>query len=303
MRLNAVSPYDFRLTTSVYTRFATQVVDYYFDGKYRRVLSDGTQLYLIEVESAGNVDEPSFEIRSLQPETFNVSDSIANDIRWILGLDYDLKPFYELMDQESETRRLKNSLYGLKPPRSLTIFEALVIAITEQQVSLAAAMTVRERLARRYGRKVLHDGYGYLEFPSPECLASASVEDIQALGLNSRKANTIKIVAELVASGTLALESLCELSIEQILTEMTKIKGIGPWTVEYMLCRGAGRYDAIPVNDIALKSGMKKWYGSERIKSEHDVRRILARYGQYSGYAAFYFIFSYAYEKYPPRLF
>lgn len=303
MILSVIPPYNFHLSTSIYTHFACQAVDYCVGGRYRRILRDGKQIYLTESEYSGDVDNPSIEVRLLQPEAPTLSAPLARRIQWILGLDYDLTIFYKTMDEESRTRQLKNSLYGLKPLRSASIFEALVIAITEQRVSLAAALAVRERLAKRYGQAILYRGREYVEFPCPKSLATSHEKDLRALGFSSLKAKSIKTVAELVASGELDLESICKLPVEQVLAELTRIKGIGPWTVEYMLCRGAGRYDAVPANDIALKAGMKKWYGSDRVQSEDDVRSILSKFGAYSGYAAFYFIFSYAYEKYHPRLF
>jgi DNA-3-methyladenine glycosylase II len=108
-----------------------------------------------------------------------------------------------------------------------------------------------------------------------------------------------------VNEGGLDLEALAQAPFHEIMGELSKVKGIGPWTVEYMMCRGMGRYDALPANDAGLKAAVSRFYQTEGKPSEKTVRGILDRLGQYKGYVAFYLIFAYALEKYQfdPRVF
>jgi len=299
VRLAAVPPYDFHLTAGLFARYSTQVADYYVDGTYRRVLTIDELSFLVEAKSIGNVRMPAVELRSLAPPSFKLDMWARDQMKWILALDYDLSPLYSLMAAQPETRALKEALFGFRPPRCPSMFEALVNAITEQQISLAAALTIRERMARRFGAIVSFNGREYLAFPRPEALACAEGEEIVSLGLGGHKARAIRIVADLVTDGRLDLDSYRTLPVEQAIDDLTRIKGIGPWTVQYMLCRGAGRYDSVPLNDKALMAGMRKWFGAERVKSVSDIGDILATFGRFAGYLAFYAIISYALDRRP----
>lgn len=69
--------------------------------------------------------------------------------------------------------------------------------------------------------------------------------------------------------------------------------------VEYMMCRGMGRYDTLPAKDIALRSGVTQYLGKKERVSEQKVRKVLKKFGQHKGKAAFYLIYAYAFQKYP----
>ena len=270
-----------------------QVVNYYQGGKYRRILSNGDLSTLVEVESIGDIDEPRLYIHSLIPEgETDIQNPLLNNIKWVLGVDVDLKPFYKEMDRQPETKKLKERLYGLKLIRSQNIFEALVIAISEQQISLRAALTVRKRFVVRYGSSLKYKNNEFHEFPSPMALVDAKEEELRELGFSKNKANAIKTVAKLATSTELI--DIFNQPQRDVISEMTKIRGIGKWTVEYALCLGMGRYEVIPTKDLALKKAVRTYYWDENILSDNDVNLTLSRFSEYAGYAAFYFINSYA---------
>jgi len=305
VRLKVTPPYDFQRSAGVFGRLPNQVSDYYIGGEYRRVLQGAEGTCLVGVSSRGPSDDPEIRVRALVPESAIVSPGVAERISWILGSDFDLKPLYQLMDLERETSALKDSLYGLKPTRSADLFEAVVIAISEQRVSLSTAMAVRQRLAERFGVSIEHEGRRYHGLPSASALAQCTTAELISVGLSEMKATAMLAVAGLVRDDEAALHSIFSLPVGEVMSTMTRIRGIGPWTVAYVLSRGAGRYADPPLKDTALRRGIAKWYGSGAGATDGAVRRILSRFGEYSAYAAFYFIFSYAYERYgaPQSLF
>ena len=65
-----------------------------------------------------------------------------------------------------------------------------------------------------------------------------------------------------------------------------------------MMCRGMGRYDALPANDVGLKAAVSRFYKEGEKVTESSVRNTLQHLGEFRGYAAFYLIFAYAFEKY-----
>lgn len=288
---------------SIFQRNLPQVVDYYQQNNgYRRILEYRDELHLIEVKCTkeySDINSPEIQISLLLPKNEKISDGILDMIWWILGLDYDLEQFYRQLDECPDVWALKEILYGLRPIRSLNIYEALVIAISEQQISLKAALSIRERLARKYSKHLTYENVEYFAFPSPSVLASAKEEDLRSLGFSKNKIDAIKTIANLEVTGELA--HIFSQPIRDIFGEMTKIKGIGHWTIEYALCRGMGRYEAILTKDLALTKAMKNYYGEEKIQSDKDIKLLLSRFGEHSGYAAFYFISSYIYDKNVPR--
>jgi DNA-3-methyladenine glycosylase II len=102
-----------------------------------------------------------------------------------------------------------------------------------------------------------------------------------------------------VVKGEIDLEKMRTWNQEKILATLTKIKGIGPWTVEYMMCRGMGRYEALPANDLGLRVSLTKFLGRKQRATGKEARDFLDRFGQYRGYAAFYLIYTYAFGRYP----
>jgi DNA-3-methyladenine glycosylase II len=290
------APFNFELITSLYARFPTQCVDLYHDGIFERVLENGSRMFLARVKSVGSVDEPKLEVEVIFSGDKQKAERV---VRWILGADEDLKEFYQITARDKKFDLLVKDLYGLRPPKTPTVFEALIIALTEQQIALPVAIALRKRLVEKYGKYLEIDGKKYFAFPEPEVLARAKPEDIRNLKLSTKKAEYIIDVSRRVVEGELDLEKMKNWNQERIAETLIKIRGLGPWTIEYMMCRGMGRYDALPASDIGLRSGLTGFLDRRERVSEQETREFLDCFGKYKGYAAFYLIYRYAFKKYP----
>lgn len=290
-------PFNFDLVASLYSRFPTQCVDLYSEGTYERALRIDEKLYLIKVVSVGLVRKPRLSVEVVP----NGADpKLAEEqLRWIVGADEDLSGFYQKAKKDKRFAKIIKNLYGLRAPKTPNVFEALIIAITEQQIALPVAISMRKGLVEKYGDSISVEGKKYHAFPTPASLAKARPEDIRQLKFSSRKSSYIVGAAKAVADGEIDLEAMKNWKTEKILDTLTKIKGIGPWTVEYMMCRGMGRYDALPASDIGLRASATKYLGKKERVSEKGVRKLLEPFGKHKGYAAFYLIYSYAFQKYP----
>ena len=293
-----LAPFDFDLTLGVYASFSSQKVEIYSPGCFERVLTAGGHNFLLTLRSLGTIEEPAVSISVSPPAADVQASELVTRVEWMLGARDSLQRFYRVAESDAALSAVVKRLRGLKPPRTPTVFEALIIAILEQQASLSAASTVRGRLAERFGQHMVCEGRQYVAFPTPEALSGAQFDELRALGVNPRKAFCILEISKRVNEGGLDLEALAQAPFHEIMGELSKVKGIGPWTVEYMMCRGMGRYDALPANDAGLKAAVSRFYQTESKPSEKTVRGILDRLGQYKGYVAFYLIFAYALEKY-----
>ena len=297
--IRLIPPFDFDLSLGIYGRFETQRVDLYSRGRFQRVLSLAGRDHLVTTTSHGTVLNPEVTVSISPLSEATVSKALMKKIRRMMSAELDLATFYEYAENVDPLLfGITQRLFGLKPLLAPSVFESLIIAITEQQISLAAASALRGRLVEHYGTSISIEGQEYHGFPSPEVLAEAAPQTIRTLGFTSNKAMCMVAAAQKVTNGEIDLEALKDSPLETVLEELTPIHGIGPWTVEYMMASGMGRYDVIPANDVALKAAVSRYYRDGDTATEKDVREVLERWGEFKGYAAFYFTVTYALEQY-----
>jgi len=291
-------PYDLALATRLLDTPLSSVAEYVVDGNFRRaLLSRGTTM-LLQARSIGTVTEPAVELSVLAPEGVALSSELADRFRIMLSCDLDLVPLYEQLSTHPAGAELSRRLIGLKPIHTASLFEALLIAVTEQQVSLAAALAIRKRIGQELGHSVAFEGRQYWTLPSPEDLLACKIGRLRALGLSATKEATLLSLARLAVSGELDPVDLSGLPAASIVRTLTAIKGVGPWTAQYAILRGLRRYDSVPTNDHGLLRGMQMVLGSDQIPDHKAVGAYLKPFEHVAGLAAFYFIVWYALGKY-----
>jgi DNA-3-methyladenine glycosylase II len=283
--ISAVGPYDLGLSLRVWSSFAPDPFqDVSVLRTAVRIQDKPTVLELRQVRH----DPPTLEIRTDLPDSASEAKQIA---RWIISADLDLRPFYRIAASHSILGPITQELHGLKPMRPASLFEMLVIAITEQQISLAAAYRIRTRIIERFGDPV----NGLWAFPTPRRLSESSVEDLITCGLSQRKAEYVKGVAHKVANGQLDLDQLVAMSDEDVRTLLLQVRGLGPWSAEYFLVRGLSRPDRVPADDLGIRSIVGRYLGSGGRLSPQGTMRKLSPFKPYRGLAAFYLL---AYERF-----
>ena len=205
-------------------------------------------------------------------------------VNWLILSDLDLRPFYALAAPHPVMGPVVAALTGLKPLRPATLFEMAIIAITEQQLSLAAAFHIRMRIVRRFGTPV----DGLWVFPSPEILAAAPLGDLGACGLSHRKAEYARDLARSVVDGTLDLDALIGQSDFQIRESLLRNRGFGEWSVQYILTRGFGRPDCLPAGDVGLRRVVGAYLTGGRRLTAAQLERALSPFSPFRSLAAFY---------------
>jgi AraC family transcriptional regulator, regulatory protein of adaptative response / DNA-3-methyladenine glycosylase II len=144
-------------------------------------------------------------------------------------------------------RPLLERLPGLRVPGAWDGFELTVRAILGQQVSVAAATTMSGRIARSFGVPV--SGGDSRLFPDAALLAQA---DLTTIGLTRQRAATIQELAARVATGEIRFDA----PVDGLRQALLSVRGIGPWTVEYVAMRALGEPDAFPDTDLALRKAI-----------------------------------------------
>jgi len=166
---------------------------------------------------------------------------------------------------------------GIQPRRER--FQALVRTIIFQQLAGAAANAI-------YGRFVgLFPG---VEFPSPEQVIAKTDAELRSVGLSEKKALYIKDLAAHVRDGKLNFHRFHRMTDEEIVADLTQVKGIGKWTAEIFLMFNLGRPDVMPADDLGVQNAVKRHY---RMRQRPNRKRLLKhaeRWRPYRTAAAWY---------------
>jgi len=147
-----------------------------------------------------------------------------------------------------------------QPPRD-DAYVALVRAVVGQQLSTKAARTIYDRVVALFD-----DGV-----PSPEQLLAADEDALRGAGLSGRKVEYLRDLAQHVVDGELELNRLSELSDEEVIEEVTAVRGLGRWTAEMFLIFHLGRPDVISGGDLGIRRAIETEYGLARIPTPDDV--------------------------------
>jgi DNA-3-methyladenine glycosylase II len=143
-------------------------------------------------------------------------------------------------------------------------YQALCSSIISQQLSVKAAATIEKRFVDLFDD----------QFPSPDDILRRSVEELRGVGLSRPKANYIQDLARRILDGTVKFDALDTLTNEEIVVELTKVKGIGEWTVHMFLMFCMGRLDVLPVGDLGIRNGIKQLYLLDHVPSPEEVFRV-----------------------------
>ncbi len=141
---------------------------------------------------------------------------------------------------------------GLRIPGAWCRFETAVRAVLGQQISVAGARTLAGRLVAAAGRELpaaLRKPGLERTFPGPEQVASL---DLRTIGLSGSRARALGDLASEVATGALRLDA----DPQEVRRRLLRIKGVGPWTVEYIAMRALGDRDAFPASDLGLRKAI-----------------------------------------------
>ncbi len=146
-------------------------------------------------------------------------------------------------------------------------YEALVSSIISQQLSVKAARSIEEKFKTLFGG----------ELPAPEQIIASDLEQLRAVGLSRPKASYILDLAQKIIDGSVRFEKLDELSNQTIIDELTKIKGIGVWTVHMFLIFCMRRLDVLPYGDLGIRNGIGKLYDFTLIPTPEEVMFIATK--------------------------
>jgi DNA-3-methyladenine glycosylase II len=246
--LRLPEPYDFDVSTERFRAFGADLANLWHEGGLHRVVG-GRE---VRIEAApGGVDVTPLD------------DGIRPVVEKLLGLEFELQPFYAWAAAQPVLGELVPRLVGFRPPLAPDPFESLVTSITAQQVSLFAAFAIRTRMIERFGEPG-ELAYG---FPARERIAAADDDELVALGFSRRKAEYVVGLAR----ADIDLDELALLDDDEVRVRLTAIRGLGPWTAEWFLARHLARPRAWPAGDLGVRKAAEVLYGLD----VHELGRRL----------------------------
>lgn len=157
-------------------------------------------------------------------------------------------------------------------------FESLVDIIITQQLSGTAAASISKRFRGIYKAR----------FPKPADVAKTPDSKLRKAGLSIRKAEYIKELARQVDSGEIRLEKLADMSDDEVVTALTRIRGMGQWSAEMFLMFTLGRMDVFPVGDLGIRRGVALLYNMKKFPTVSRMIKIAEPWRPYRTVATWY---------------
>lgn len=157
-------------------------------------------------------------------------------------------------------------------------FEALARSIVGQQISGKAAESIYARF-----QALLHP-----EKISAESVRLLTTDEFRSAGLSPQKAGYLADLAERVATGEVRLSKLSKLSDDEVIEELTRVKGIGVWTAHMFLMFSLGRPDVFPDGDLGVRSAIRNLYGLSELPAKAESIEIAAAWRPYATIASWY---------------
>jgi DNA-3-methyladenine glycosylase II len=158
------------------------------------------------------------------------------------------------------------------------VFQTLVRSIVYQQLSGKAALTIFNRLAAAAKVNPM----------TPEAILKLRLQKMRTLGLSKQKIVYIRELARLTRDGDIRFERLPEMEDAAIIETLTRVKGVGVWTVQMFLMFALQRPNVLPVGDLGVRAAMKKAYGLPELPKPEEMERIAAAWHPYRSIASWY---------------
>ena len=263
MLLTVPQPYDFHLSTVRFRDFGTDGATMWHDDGLHRVV-EGREVRVEAAAGGVRVDPASAEA--------------VQEVSRLLGLPFDLDPFREWAARDPILGPITEMLRGFRPTLNPRPFEALVVAITTQQISLRAAAAIRGRFVQRFGVK---HAVAW-EFPEREAVARADPRDFPALGFSRTKAEYVVGLAR----SDLDLDALALLPDDEVIARLTALPGLGRWTADWFLARHLARPHAWPAGDLGVRKAVSAFYADGRPLTIPEVRTMGDRFAPFQNLTA-----------------
>jgi DNA-3-methyladenine glycosylase II len=170
-------------------------------------------------------------------------------------------------------KRVGPCLFAIREPT----FETLARSITFQQLHGKAAATIFGRLRKAVGRRFTAAGFLRL-----------TPEQLRACGLSRQKIASLTDLAERVARREINFRKLANLSDEEIIELLSRVRGVGVWTVQMFLMFALARPNVMPLSDLGIRNAVRKAYGLPELPKANELLELSQKWHPYCSIACWY---------------
>lgn len=247
-------PYDFESLYQTYLNHRVAQLERFEDGKMIRVIEFNKKIGEISIS---HDEENSSVIVDIDfPDTSYIHAILAR-VRVLFDIDSDPVLVANSLETQAPIAKILKKHPGIRLSSGWDSFEVAVGTILGQLVSIERGRSLVEDLVDMLGVKsgLKHNRKEIKLFPTPEAIMGSDLAGLKTTGIRKQ---TLKDFCQMIVSGELTLESTQD--IELFKTKVRKIKGIGPWTAEYMALKALRHVDAFPETDLILGKALKKYH-------------------------------------------
>lgn len=198
-----------------------------------------------------------------------------------LGLEQDAAAF-ERLARKLGLARLVAGRSEFRICLTSSVYDGLLWSIIGQQINFTFACLLRRRLVERSGPKLAN---GLNAPPRPEQVAALGVDDLLLLQFSRQKADYVTAISRAIVEGKLDLEALPRMSASRIERTLLGFRGLGPWSVNYLMMRALGFADCVPLGDTGVTSGLQSLLKLEERPDIDATRRLMAMFSPYRSLA------------------
>ena len=283
--IRVVAPFDLHATVEALHRRPNALAKAFIDGEYRRVFWIDGEPTLFGLRQVSG--ELLLARRLGEGTSGRRLERAAGLLADAVGAGVDLSAAQAHARRMSELAPLVDALVGMKPPRFVFLWEALLNVVPFQQVSLASGVAMLNRLVAARGPRVSSAGAVYYGLPSPAAVLAASAEQLRECGFSAAKVKTLRALAERIASGALSESQIAALDDAQAIAYLTQLPGIGPWSAQVLLLRGFRRLGVFPQGDSGVVRSLADLLGVSAAEAKARINDVLATLAPFQGYLYF----------------
>lgn len=235
---------------------------------------------VVDVQAIGSTEKPVFKLKGKNINTREkIIAGVMRVFQWNKPLDEIHRYFSDtvLSDIFSEHR-------GTPIVLEFSLYASIMRSIIHQQIHMKLAISLTEQFVKTYGLEV--DGVPF--FPLPETVAALKVDDLRKLRMSQRKAEYLIDISRKIVNGDVNLEHVKQLPDQEVIAELVKLRGVGPWTAQSFLLFGLGRNNLFPKADIGLQKALQKLFQLERKPSPDEIDGYIKNWEPYLSYASLY---------------
>lgn len=181
------------------------------------------------------------------------------------------------LQKDPDLATIMNNVGEYKLKRKNQHFSVLVESIISQQIATNAAEAIFNRFKKLYPK-----------FPTASEILSTRKSKLRAVGLSGMKIEYLKDLARHIEEGKLNMKTFSKMKDEEVIAQLTQVKGIGRWTAEMFLIFSLGRQDVFPVDDLGLRKGVQMLFSLPEIPKPKEVEKLGEKWKPYRTIVTWY---------------